>query len=126
MKIDCITFDCAKPAPLARFWCEVLDYEVAPYDDAEIERLTAMGIDDVEDDPSVLILPKDDGPRIFFQQVPENKIAKNRVHLDVRLIETDVERLVSLGAKVLSQPSTEQRWYVLSDPEGNEFCAILP
>jgi hypothetical protein len=50
-----IVIDCSHPAPLARFWAEALDeYAVAPYDDAEIERLRSQGIDDVEDDPSVL------------------------------------------------------------------------
>jgi hypothetical protein len=51
-----VVFDCRHPASLARFWAAVLDgYEVAPYDDDEIERLRTMGIDDVEDDPSVLV-----------------------------------------------------------------------
>jgi hypothetical protein len=125
-RLDCITFDCARPAPLARFWCEVLDYEVAPYDEEELARLAAMGIDDVEEDPSVLILPKESGPRMFFTKVPEPKVAKNRVHLDVRLTQADVDHLVDLGARVVTGPTEENDWYVLADPEGNEFCAILP
>ena len=53
-----IVIDCARPAPLARFWAAVLDdYAVAPYDEAEIERLRALGIDDVEDDPTLLLAP---------------------------------------------------------------------
>lgn len=49
-------FDSHHPASLARFWAGVLDgYEVAPYDEAELERLASLGVDDVEDDPTVLV-----------------------------------------------------------------------
>jgi hypothetical protein len=125
--IDSIVFDCSHPASLARFWCEVLeDYEIAPYDDAEIERLKAMGIDDVEDDPNVLVLPKTTGPRMFFQKVPEGKTAKNRVHLDVRLRDrAHLHRLLELGATVVSEWSNHDGYW-LTDPQGNDFCVILP
>jgi hypothetical protein len=52
-----VVVDCARPSLLAAFWAEVLGYEVAPYDDAEIARLRAAGIHDIADDPTVLILP---------------------------------------------------------------------
>ena len=53
-KLHDVVFDCSHPASLARFWAEALDgYEVAPYDDEEIERLRREGITDLEDDPSV-------------------------------------------------------------------------
>lgn len=51
-----VVFDCHHPASLARFWATVLDgYGVAPYDDEELARLRAIGVDDPEDDPSVLV-----------------------------------------------------------------------
>jgi hypothetical protein len=81
--------------------------------------------------------PDGKGPRIYFQQVPEPKSVKNRVHLDVNVggghgtaleerrphVDAEVERLVGLGAT--RQDPMEQRgeyWVVMRDPEGNEFC----
>jgi hypothetical protein len=119
-----VVFDCHRPSALARFWAGALDgYEIAPYDDAEIERLRDMGIDDVEDDPGVLLIA-DAGPRLCFQLVPESKTVKNRVHLDLRCddIEAESARLVALGARVLSTTGPSESWFVLADPEGNEFC----
>lgn len=125
--IKSITFDCSRPAPLARFWAAALGYKVRPYDDAERARLRAMGIDDVEDDPSVAIDPVDSsGPTMFFTKVPEPKAAKNRVHLDLHpgeSMDDEVARLQGLGATVVRTHSEERgRWTVMADPEGNEFC----
>jgi catechol 2,3-dioxygenase-like lactoylglutathione lyase family enzyme len=117
-----VVFDCRHPASIARFWAAVLDgYQVAPYDDAELARLRDKGIFDPEDDPNVLVEAAAGQPRIFFQLVPEPKIVKNRVHLDVRCdsIEDELERLKGLGASVVSQYDDH---VMLRDPEGNEFC----
>ena len=120
-----VVFDCRHPASLARFWAAVLDgYSVAPYDEAELERLRAKGVNDPEDDPTVLVeAPGTAGPRLFFQLVPEGKVAKNRVHFDLRAADHDTElaRLVASGATVTA---TLDGWSVLADPEGNEFCLL--
>jgi hypothetical protein len=127
-----IVFDCAHPAPLARFWAAVLDgYHVAPYDEEELARLRAKGINDPEDDPGVLVLPPGpDKPRLYFQQVPEPKVAKNRVHVDLRPADrqAEVARLVAMGATVRAEVEHEtgQRWTTMADPEGNEFCVLEP
>ena len=116
-----IVVDCRHPGTVARFWAAVLDgYEVAPYDDAEIERLRAMGIDDVLNDPGVIV-ESSSSPRIYFQLVPEPKTVKNRLHLDVRAddVEAEVARIVALGATILSRQTS---WVTLADVEGNEFC----
>jgi hypothetical protein len=118
-----VVVDCRHPASLARFWAATLDgYHVAPYDDAELERLRAAGVDDPEDDPSVLV-ESDPGvrPRFWFTLVPEPKVRKNRLHLDVRADDrmAEVARLVGLGATVLA---VFDEWTTLADPEGNEFC----
>jgi hypothetical protein len=118
-----VVVDCRHPASLARFWAAVLDgYRVAPYDDAELERLRANGINDPEDDPSVLV-ESDPGvrPRYWFQLVPEPRRVKNRVHLDLRASDrvAEVARLVGLGASVIGE---FDGWTTLADPEGNEFC----
>ncbi|MGY0231721.1 VOC family protein [Longispora urticae] len=120
-----IVVDCRHPASAARFWAAVLDgYAVAPYDEAELERLRANGIHDPEDDPTVLVEPVDGGrPRLFFQLVPESKVVKNRVHLDLRAEDPDAEvtRIVALGGRVVV---AGERHVVLADPEGNEFCVL--
>lgn len=118
-----IVFDCHHPASLARFWAAALDgYAVAPYDDEELARLRELGVDDPEDDPTVLVEAGHGvQPRFFFQRVPEPKQVKNRVHLDLGADDPDAEiaRLVGLGAVVLDE---RDEWVVLADPEGNEFC----
>jgi hypothetical protein len=117
--------DCRHPASLARFWAEVLDdYGIAPYDEDEIARLAALGITNVEDDPTVLVEAAV-GPRLWFQAVPESKTVKNRLHLDLRANDrpSEVQRLVALGATVLDEPPGLDLT-VLQDPEGNEFCVV--
>ncbi len=117
-----MVFDSRHPASLARFWALVLDgYEVAPYDQAELDRLHAAGIDDPEDDPTVLVEPSAGGtPRLWFQWVPESKLVKNRVHLDLTCtdIDAEVERVTKLGARVLAR---HEQWVTMADAEGNEF-----
>ncbi|PZF84433.1 VOC family protein [Jiangella anatolica] len=118
-----IVVDCRHAPSLARFWAAVLDgYEVMPYDDAEVARLAALGLTP-ETDPTVAV--GGPGPTLFFQQVPEPKTVKNRVHLDVEAADraAEVDRLVALGASV---HSVQKTWTVLLDPEGNEFCVAQP
>jgi hypothetical protein len=120
-----VVFDCRHPASLARFWAAALDgYDVAPYDDAELARLRAEGIDDPEDDPTVLVEAPGRRPRLFFQLVPEAKVVKNRVHLDLLAddVDAEVDRLVGLGAQVPAAQPSHQGLVTLLDPEGNELC----
>ena len=121
-RIRDVVFDCGHPAALARFWAAALEgYAVAPYDQAELDRLRAAGIDDPEDDPTVLVEPSSgSGPRLWFQLVPEAKQVKNRVHLDLACadVRAEVLRLAGLGARVLAE---QQAWVTMEDPEGNEF-----
>jgi hypothetical protein len=117
-----IVVDCGHPASLARFWAAALDgYAVAPYDEEEIARLRSIGVEDLEDDPTVLVIGP--GPRLFLQRVPEGKRGKNRVHLDLLAADGDVEdevaRLTGLGASVEARYAGH---VTLADPEGNEFC----
>jgi len=118
-----IVIDCSHPASLARFWAAALDgYAVAPYDSEEIERLRSLGITDLEDDPSVLV--EGPGPRLFLIRVPEAKRVKNRVHLDLATerVEDEVDRLLSIGARLVTQYESH---VTLADPQGNEFCVTL-
>ena len=114
-----IVFDCKRAAPLARFWAAVLDgYAVRPYDAADIEQLAGLGLTP-ETDPTVLV--DGPGPILCFQEVPEPKTAKNRVHLDALVpdLPAEVERLVALGASVHEEFDGHA---TMLDPEGNEFC----
>jgi hypothetical protein len=94
---------------------------VAPYDEAELERLRAMGVFDPEDDPQVMVEGPPGSPSFFFQKVAEPKVAKNRMHVDLVGDGADLDRLLSLGASVVAR---HPGLVVLADPEGNEFCLV--
>jgi catechol 2,3-dioxygenase-like lactoylglutathione lyase family enzyme len=119
-----VTFDCADPERVARFWCEVLGYVVPP---AQSGTGSA----------SACVDPTGVGPRLFFQRVPEGKVVKNRVHLDVRVgtglvgeerlaaLEAEYARLAALGGtrvQLLLADEENESCLVMQDIEGNEFC----
>ena len=126
LRVNGICFDCERPALLARFWAAALGYHVREYTDADLAALRAVGIDDVEDDPTVAVDGPDGATTLWFGMVPEGKAVKNRVHLDLMPdtgMEEEVERLVGLGGQVQRVFEEERiRWTVMQDPEGNEFC----
>jgi hypothetical protein len=116
--------DAADPHRIAGFWCRALGYVPEP------------GYD--EPDGASIVDPDGSGPAISFLRVPEGKIAKNRMHIDIRvageppwdppererLIRAKVSDLVALGAT-----RVREEWYgaefghvQMADPEGNEFC----
>jgi hypothetical protein len=110
-----VTFDCAAPRALARFWGEVTGWPV-------IEQ-PAPGRED-----SAVGTPGEGRPRLYFVKVPEGKTVKNRLHLAARLRQLTgfaVGRLTGLGARVVSDRRPELGWVVLADPEGNEFCVEI-
>ena len=84
-----VTFDCADPDKLARFWAEALDYILQPPPDGFDSWdafLESIGVpEDERDTASAVVDPDGQGPRLLFQVVPEGKSAKNRVHLDVNV-----------------------------------------
>jgi Glyoxalase-like domain len=119
-----VTFDCADPERVARFWCEVLGYVVPAPDE---DRGSSFSCSD----------PSGVGPRLYFQRVPEGKVVKNRVHLDVRVgtglvgeerlaaLEAECARLLPLGAtrgQLLLADDDNESCLGMQDIEGNEFC----
>jgi hypothetical protein len=99
---------------------------VRSYDEAELARLAEQGYTP-ETDPSVVIDPPRSGPTFWFNLVPEAKVVKNRVHLDINLDSlTDIQSLINSGARILRAPLEAEPWYVMADLEGNEFCAFPP
>ncbi|RSM71581.1 glyoxalase/bleomycin resistance/dioxygenase family protein [Kibdelosporangium aridum] len=134
-----VTFDCAEPERVARFWCEVLGYVVPPPPEGfasweEYDRSLPperQGAAFVCNDPNGV------GPRLYFQRVPEGKVVKNRVHLCVRAatglvgderlatLEAECARLIALGAtreRLLVADGVNESCIVMQDIEGNEFC----
>ena len=119
-RLRVIVLDCRHPASLARFWAAALDgYAVAPYDEEELARLRSTGVFDPEDDPQVLMEGPPGSPSFFFQWVPEPKVVKNRMHVDLVGGGAELERLLELGARMVDR---RPDWVVLADPERNEFC----
>lgn len=110
-----VTFDCDDPRTVAEFWSAVTGYAV--------EKVSAPGNEYWVAAPLENALP-----RLVFVKVPEPKVVKNRVHLDVlpagRDQDREVERLLRLGATIVDdrRELTPGGWVVLADPEGNEFC----
>lgn len=139
-----VVFDAADPHRLAAFWADALHYEheeidgfvrglveaghVPPEYTVEIDgklRWRSLASLRHPDDP-VDERGAGAGRRILFQAVPEAKVVKNRVHLDLLVgpdaCDAEVERLVGLGAIVKGvHEGDEGRWTMMTDPEGNEF-----
>ncbi|GAB3729956.1 VOC family protein [Amycolatopsis oliviviridis] len=110
IELGMITIDCADPRGLAAFWTKALGVEV-----------------DQDYEGEFLILhPKTGTAPVFaFQRVPEERVSKNRVHMDFVSEDRkkEVERLIALGAKQLDEHEMPGiAWTVLADPVGNEFC----
>jgi hypothetical protein len=109
-----ISVDCTDAAAVARFWGAVLGRQVA--DAASLE------------DAVLLVEPEAlSGPRLAFHRVPETKVAKNRLHLDLitHSFDSESDRLLSLGAKKLRDVQAgDARWTTFVDIEDNEFDLI--
>jgi glyoxalase superfamily protein len=138
-----LVIDCRSPEPLALFWAEALHYVIEPppsgfdsWDDfyrsiGVPEEELGIGADSIAD-------PNGEGPRIWFQVVPEAKSIKNRIHIDVHasggrdtpletrreLVEAEAARLVGLGATrkgAITEEGLDHYGVAMVDPEGNEF-----
>ena len=143
-----LTVDCADSGRLVEFWCAAVGYvpEPAPAGwSSWLDYWLSAGIPEedlegAENGSGAIVDPDGVLPRIWFQEVPEAKTVKNRLHIDVRhtpgrdqmpyaarraSLEAEVERLVALGATVATVKAPEGADYfavTLRDPEGNEFC----
>jgi len=139
-----LTIDANDPARLARFWAPALGYQPMPAAGPETtwqaHYLSALG-DEASFD-NRLFDPTGQRPPIWFQEVPEEKAGKNRLHLDlyptgrddampmerrVEIVEAKVAELVAIGASVgrrtrHDDPDDPFYFVVMHDPEGNEFC----
>jgi len=134
-----VTFDCAEPVRVARFWCEVLGYVPAspPKGFATWDEFERARPPEKQGSGFACVDPSGVGPRLYFQRVPEGKVVKNRLHLDVRVgtglvgeerlaaLEAECARLLTLGAarvRLLLADADNESCLVMQDVEGNEFC----
>jgi hypothetical protein len=137
-----LVFDTADPDREAQFWAAALGYDVRPPPDgfATWEAfLEAQGVPGERwNDASAIVDSNGRGPRIYFQRVPEGKVAKNRMHMDLnvsggrevplgdrkRVVDAEVSRLKALGASDErgAMEREDEYWVRMNDPEGNEFC----
>ncbi len=99
---------------LADWWCAALGYE---------RRRTLGQPPRPPEWPVAVHHPRDAGPVIWFNPVPERKTSKNRVHFDVW---GDTEEMLALGATLVRRRDERFEWDILADPEGNEFCVFTP
>ncbi len=110
MEIHNITFDSGDPQLVARFWSEVVERPVAPWSNDDMAMIEGS-------------------PNLLFIKVPEGKVAKNRVHIDVHTDSMNGvrERIEGLGATfVHEQREHGVHWLTFQDPEGNELCVGTP
>lgn len=105
--IKAVTWDCEDAMRLASFWAAALGSDVDEDSTPARAFVEASGWG---------------GPNMWFIRVPESKIAKNRLHFDLRpvgTLEDEVRRLTDLGASIADRSEDHM---VMRDPEGNEFC----
>lgn len=109
-KIYSVTIDCNEPRRLAGFWKEILAYEITYDSDEEV----------------VIEAKEGPGSPLLFIKVPDAKVVKNRIHLDLNPENQDAEvaRALELGATKVDIGQGDETWVVLADPEGNEFCIL--
>lgn len=117
-RIVSLVIDAADPMALAEFWAQVLDCEVK-----------ATGWQQTPHGPSGATIGLDDalGLELDFQWVPDPRSSqKNRLHIDINPTDRDqsdeLARLFALGARSVDVGQGSVTWFVLADPEGNEFC----
>ncbi|HYJ67274.1 MAG TPA: VOC family protein [Nocardioidaceae bacterium] len=138
-----LVIDCTSPEPLAHFWAEALHYVIAPPPtgfDSWDDFFRSIGVpeDELGTGTDIIDDPNGEGPRIWFQIVPEKKSVKNRIHIDVNAsggrdstlevrrerVEAEATRLVSLGAtrlRTIMEDGLDHYAVAMTDPEGNEF-----
>lgn len=140
-----LTIDCSDPDRLTSFWASALGYKLkdppAGFDDW-LTYFRSIGLPEEELQGATavyLVDPEGVGPQIFFQEVPEPKVVKNRVHLDLDVgggrdvplptrrerVDAEADRLVGAGAtrlRVSDEEVANHYFVVMQDPEGNEFC----
>ena len=113
-----VVIDSDDPDGLVAFWSAALGYQLADAPPGYHVLIPEAG------------QPR--GPALVLQQVPEQRVGKNRLHLDIHVpdVAAHADRLEALGGRRLGEPVTELLdehgiwWQVMADPQGNEFCVV--
>ena len=108
--------DAHDPGQIATFWEQALGW-----------RRTYDSPDEVVLEPPAGSAEDGVAPDLLFLRVPEDKVVKNRLHIDLRPDADqpgEIARLEALGATRVDISQGEQTWTVLADPDGNEFCVL--
>lgn len=116
LRLQSLCIDSADPAKLASFWAAVLGW-----------RPTEEGPDEVVLEPPAGSAEVGVSPDLLFLRVRDDKVVKNRLHLDLRPRDqiAEVTRLEGLGARTVDiGQERDSTWVVMADPEGNEFCVL--
>ncbi|BCJ78148.1 glyoxalase [Catellatospora sp. IY07-71] len=104
--------DAGDPARLARWWAEVLHFQI------------------LEERPDAVSIAPDQGeyPGMMFVRAPDAKVGRNRLplELDSEDLVSDIERLMDMGARHVPAQPAGAGWTLLADPEGNEFRLFPP
>jgi hypothetical protein len=118
-----VIFDCHNLEVMSDFWCRALNYERVHSGDGWIAIRAAE-----PELTEAMLMESAQSPALAFVLVNDEKIVKNRVHIDVTPIDRsqddEVGRLVALGAKRINIGQSGTSWVVMADPEGNEFCVM--
>jgi len=106
-----LVLDCADPNKLAEFWSAAIGYTILGGAGNYVLLIDEAGLQ----------------PKLLLQRVDEPKIGKNRMHFDIETpaVDDEVARLEAVGARRIVEDAIEEhgnRWVVMADPEGNEFC----
>ena len=121
-----VTFSCAEPRELGRFWAEALGWPDEPIDEGFLQQLRDQGVDEHELSGFYVTRPPDGGrPRFLFQRREKSRPESYPIHLDFSTEdrEAEIERLTRAGATVVeTKKGTNVTFTVLRDPEGNPFC----
>jgi catechol 2,3-dioxygenase-like lactoylglutathione lyase family enzyme len=115
IRIQCLCVDSAHPSKSADFWEAALGW-----------RRTHDTEDQVVLEPPAGSPEDGVAPDLLFLKVPEPKMAKNRLHLDLRPLDqaAEVARLEALGARRVDVGQGDVSWVVMADPDGNEFDVL--
>jgi predicted enzyme related to lactoylglutathione lyase len=121
-----VTFSCAEPIAVGRFWAEALGWPEEEIDESFLEQLRGAGVDERELTGFYVTRPPGGGrPRFLFQRREKSRPESHPIHLDFLTEdrEAEIERLTRMGAAVKETKSAGgHTWTVMRDPEGNPFC----
>jgi predicted enzyme related to lactoylglutathione lyase len=121
-----VTFSCAEPVALGRFWAKALGWPDEAIDEAFLQKLRDEGMDERELDAFYVTRQSEQSrPRFLFQRREKSRPESYPIHLDFESEdrEADIERLTGLGASVVqTKTNATTTWTIMRDPEGNPFC----